>query len=63
MADCMKCHKQLTLNEIGLHRKLVNRGSKEYLCITCLGGHFNIAEENLRQMIEQFKQAGCSLFR
>lgn len=31
---CMKCGRQLTYDEVALHRKLINRGSEEFMCIT-----------------------------
>lgn len=59
---CKKCGKELTHNEIGLHKKLVNRGSKEFLCIECLGEYFDISVESLREKIKVFKEHGCTLF-
>ena len=51
----MKCHvcgQALTRDEIGLSKKLINRGT-----------NFHVPEDTLRQMIERFREAGCSLFR
>ena len=59
---CKKCGKELTWDEIGLHKKLVNRGSTEFWCITCLGEYYSISEEALRKKIEIFKEQGCPLF-
>lgn len=59
---CKKCGKELTRDEIGLHKKLVNRGSTEFWCITCLGEYYQISEEALRKKIEIFKEQGCTLF-
>ncbi len=30
-------------------QKLVNRGAHEFMCITCLGKHFDVSEERLRE--------------
>lgn len=62
MAECFKCKKILTNDEIGLYKKLVNRGSKEFLCIDCLGREFDCSEELLRRKIQDFKDTGCTLF-
>lgn len=61
--QCYQCGKELSYNEIGLHKKLVNRGSTQFLCIKCLGKEFRVSEELLRQKIEDFKQMGCLLFK
>lgn len=62
MSECIKCGKKLTFDEIGLHKKMVNRGATEYMCITCISQHFKISEENLRDKIEYFRRTGCTLF-
>lgn len=62
MAQCIQCGKTLTNDEIGLHKKLVNRGATEYMCITCLGKRFRCSEERLREKIEEFRAMGCMLF-
>ena len=63
MAQCMKCARELTGDEIGLHMKMINRGAREYMCITCLSEYFHCSEELLRQKIEQFRENGCVLFQ
>lgn len=59
---CMKCGRQLTYDEVALHRKLINRGSTEFMCITCLGEYFKVNEDVLRERIAYFKKTGCTLF-
>lgn len=59
---CLKCGKMLSFNEIGLYRKMVNRGATEFLCISCLAEHFKISEEALQAKIEFFRKSGCTLF-
>jgi len=59
---CAKCGAVLSRDEIGLHKKLVNRGATTYLCITCLGKYFDLTTDDLRRMIEGFRAQGCSLF-
>ena len=62
MKSCFLCNKNLTLDEIGLHKKLINKGSSEFMCIYCLGAHFNIKEDILTEKIEYFKKTKCTLF-
>lgn len=59
---CIKCQKTLTSDEIGLHKKLVNRGATEYLCMQCLAERFNVSEEFLKRKIQEFRMQGCTLF-
>ena len=59
---CIGCGAKLTSNDIGLHRKLINRGAQEFLCMDCLARKFGVTREELQQKIEQFKKQGCTLF-
>jgi hypothetical protein len=63
MDYCKQCGKPLSRDEIGLHKKLVNRGATEYWCISCLGAHFGVSILLLEQKIAQFKADGCTLFK
>ncbi|MDR2525241.1 MAG: hypothetical protein LBC83_03460 [Oscillospiraceae bacterium] len=49
-------------DEVGLHKKIVNRGAVEFRCPVCLSAHFKIPVEELRHMIERFRKQGCTLF-
>lgn len=59
---CIRCGRELTGNEIGLHKKLINRGAESFMCITCLSEYFNVSEDALRKKVEQFREQGCALF-
>lgn len=62
MDVCLKCKKNLSSDEIGLHKKLINRGASEFMCIDCLAQYFNVSREMLEEKISQFKNMGCTLF-
>ena len=62
MERCGKCQKPLSMDEIGLHKKIVNREAEQFLCIDCLAEHFKTDREELFEMIERFRKAGCTLF-
>ncbi|MCQ2431172.1 MAG: hypothetical protein MJ175_01070 [Clostridia bacterium] len=59
---CTACGKKLERDEIGLHKKLVNRGSTRFLCKPCLAAKFRMSIEDCDHLIANFKAAGCSLF-
>lgn len=50
------------MDEMGLYRKMVNRGATEYLCIECLAAHYRTDVEALQERIEYFRETGCALF-
>jgi hypothetical protein len=60
---CIRCGASLTRDEIGLHKKLVNRGSTSFCCIQCLSEEFKIPVDELRRLIERYRAAGCMLFQ
>ena len=60
---CAYCDKEkLSKNVIGLNRKVVHRQIKRMMCLTCMAAHFETTEEELKNLIEEFKRQGCSLF-
>ncbi len=63
MSNCKKCGKELSGNDIGLTKKLINRGSTEFLCINCIAEKFDCTKELLEEKIRQFKESGCTLFK
>lgn len=62
MSGCMRCGRPLSQNEIGAHRKFINRGSREFLCKKCLAAKLDVTEEDIDRKIEEFKLQGCTLF-
>ena len=62
MAECMKCRRTLTGDEVGIYKRLVNRGAREFLCKTCLSAHFGCTESQIEEKIEHFRAMGCTLF-
>ena len=62
MSLCKECGKELTKNDLGLSKKLINRGTTEFYCIDCLSVKFDCPKEILLNKIEQFKKSGCVLF-
>ena len=62
MSTCVHCARELTGDEIALTKKLINRGSTSFLCLTCLSKEFCVSEDLLREKIVQFRTMGCTLF-
>lgn len=60
--SCAGCGRLLTPDERGLSRKLINRGTTVFYCLACLSGMYKVPEDSLREMIERFRAAGCTLF-
>lgn len=63
MSTCKKCGRELSGNDIGLTKKLINRGSTEFLCIDCIAEKFDCTKDLLEEKIRQFKESGCTLFK
>ena len=59
---CVNCHVRLTRDDIGLHRKLINRNATAYLCKKCLGEKFSMTMEECDTLIAHFRADGCHMF-
>ncbi len=62
MSSCIRCGKELTYNEIGAHKKFINRGSTQFFCKDCLARKLGVTVQDIDRKIEEFKQQGCTLF-
>ena len=58
----MKCARELSGDEVGLHKKMINRGATQFMCLSCLAEYFECEEELLLEKMEQFRDQGCMLF-
>lgn len=59
---CVSCGKELNKDDIGFHKKMVNRGAEEFMCIDCLCEYFGLTRKKADEMILKFKSMGCSMF-
>ena len=63
MSDCCRnCGRKLTGDEIGIYKRMVNRGATDFLCASCLSSYFHIEEAMIYEKIEHFRAMGCTLF-
>lgn len=60
--NCIVCGAPLVNDDMGATKKLINRGTTEYLCIPCLAAKFKVSEALLRDKIEYWRESGCTLF-
>lgn len=61
--DCFICGKEnLSRNEVGLNKKLIDRGINKFHCINCLADYLEISIEDLEVRIQEFKDSDCALF-
>lgn len=62
MADCFSCNKQLSMDEIAIYKRLVDRGAGRCLCKECLAVKLGCETGIIEKKIEYFKEIGCTLF-
>jgi hypothetical protein len=60
---CVICGKSLKKDWIALHKKLLDTEAKEFQCIECLADTLCCDVCDLEIKIEEFKEAGCTLFK
>lgn len=59
---CETCGRELRNVEIGLSRKLINRGTEVFFCLDCLAARFKVTEKYLMELAEYYYKRGCTLF-
>ena len=60
---CYVCGKKnLSKNEIGLTKKLLDKNAKHFYCLDCLAEYLEVETEFLLEKVEEFKTQGCILF-
>lgn len=60
---CYVCGKEdLSKNEIGLTKKLLDKNAKRFYCLDCLAEYLEVDKMFLIAKVEEFKQQGCTMF-
>lgn len=59
---CKDCGKNLSKDEVGLSQKLLGVGTENYFCVECFAKRYDCDADYLRDMIEEWKAQGCTLF-
>jgi predicted nucleic-acid-binding Zn-ribbon protein len=60
---CYVCGKgNLSKNEIGLTKKLLDLNGGYFYCLDCLAEYLEVDTEFLLERVEEFKMQGCVLF-
>lgn len=59
---CASCGAALEKDEIALSKKLINRGLTSFFCLSCLAKRFQVDKDALTRKIDEFREAGCTLF-
>lgn len=62
--NCYVCgKKQLSKDEVGLTKKLIDKNADKFYCMSCLAEYLEVSEEELSAKVEEFKMQGCTLFK
>ena len=59
---CKNCKKVLSMNEIGLYKKMISRMAEEFSCKECLAVELKCSTTYLDKKIAQFISQRCLLF-
>lgn len=59
---CCNCEKELKKDEIALSQKLMDPETEDFYCLPCMAEDIGCSEEDLLIKIQEFKEAGCTLF-
>lgn len=62
--NCYLCGKEgLSMNEIGLTKKLLDEKSTRFYCLACLAEYLEVDTEFLVAKVQEFREQGCMLFQ
>ncbi|MFI3253816.1 MAG: hypothetical protein R3Y63_05695 [Eubacteriales bacterium] len=62
--DCVACGTpNLNKNTIGLNKKLLGVDIQNFYCIDCVAVYLDVTVDELMDKIEEYKEAGCKLFK
>ena len=59
---CCRCDKPVSVNVIGLNKRLLGRHISRFMCLDCLATFFHTTPDALQAKIEAFRDDGCPLF-
>ncbi len=60
---CAFCGKNnLSRDEVGLNKKLIDVKVKRFYCYDCMAEDFDCTIDDLKEKARQFKEEGCKLF-
>lgn len=59
---CIRCGRKLSDYDKIAHKKFVNRGADEFMCINCLAKRFDVTPDEIKERLEHFRKQGCTLF-
>lgn len=63
MPNCVMCDKRnLDKDTVGLNKKLLGKGIRNFYCMDCLADYLGCTVQDLMDKIEEFKDEGCKLF-
>ncbi len=61
---CEVCGTVITEKDvIALNKKLYSRNIRQFYCLRCMAENLEVSEEDLLDKIDEFKEAGCVLFK
>lgn len=59
---CYNCCQPIVKDVIALNKKMLGHHTSRVLCLTCLAEYLDCAEDDLRTLIQELKEGGCTLF-
>lgn len=63
IVKCCVCGEEIEKISKALCLKLFGRQTKKLLCLSCLSNELDVETEDLLEKAEEFKRAGCTLFK